>query len=286
MSQTKILNIALIGNGKTGSKVEELINEEKNYAHKKLNLIGPFNTRNKIENNLDELSKADVVIVFTPASAIDFLCPYLLDANKMVLWGCTGYNWEEKKHILEIELNKKNLLWIYASNFSLMMNLIKELITTSKKFLPLYQQPFSNNNGNGDENKNESENKRDDRLKISIKEIHHIHKKDVPSGTALLWKEWFQKQKNNISSNISIESIREDDVVGIHELTIESKYEKIKIVHESKDRRLFAEGALWGARKLSEIVNETNSSGLLNFNDFVLKYLYLSTNPSLNSTLT
>lgn len=71
--------------------------------------------------------------------------------------------------------------------------------------------------------------------KVSIKETHHIHKLDKPSGTALsLGKVLHYKG--------DIESIREGNVFGKHEITLDSDHEQIKIIHEAKDRDIFAEG--------------------------------------------
>ena len=71
---------------------------------------------------------------------------------------------------------------------------------------------------------------------ISINETHHVHKKDKPSGTAKTLAE-----KLNVSTN-DIVSYRENEIYGIHELNLESKNEKIKIVHVAKNRDIFASG--------------------------------------------
>ncbi|MBF0359784.1 MAG: hypothetical protein HQK49_02180 [Oligoflexia bacterium] len=241
-AQNQNLKIALIGNGKTGSKVQEMILSEPG----KYSLIGPFNSRNRVEDNLHLLADADVIIVFVPGSAVDGLIPHLMKLKKIVIWGSTGYKWEEKVSTLNESLINAGVVWIYAYNFSLMMNMIKELMTVSKKFLPLFD------------------------VSISIKEIHHIHKKDAPSGTALMWRDWLLQE----NTNIKIESVREGDVVGIHELTIESENERIQIIHQSKDRKLFAEGALWCALFATKSkLNKNCNAGLLSFNQFVLQIL-------------
>ena len=71
---------------------------------------------------------------------------------------------------------------------------------------------------------------------VSIKETHHINKLDKPSGTA----KSLAKIINHDTSNI--ESIRESDIFGRHEITFDSEHEQIKIIHEAKDRDIFAEG--------------------------------------------
>jgi len=82
-----------------------------------------------------------------------------------------------------------------------------------------------------------------DNPKFHIHEIHHTAKKDGPSGTALLWKEWLQQPA-------TLSFSRKDDVKGIHTLTIKTTTEEITLKHEAFDRSIFARGALWTAQQL------------------------------------
>ncbi|HBQ58314.1 MAG TPA: hypothetical protein DD671_01445, partial [Balneolaceae bacterium] len=75
--------------------------------------------------------------------------------------------------------------------------------------------------------------------------VHHVHKKDAPSGTALSWKEWLDKEAE-------VTSAREGDVKGIHELTVKTGTEEITLKHKALDRALFAEGAIWAAKQMVE----------------------------------
>jgi 4-hydroxy-tetrahydrodipicolinate reductase len=95
--------------------------------------------------------------------------------------------------------------------------------------------------------------------------VHHIHKKDAPSGTALSWKEWLNKEAE-------ITSAREGDVNGIHELTVSTANERITLKHDALDRALFAEGAIWAAEQL--IKNQNLTNGIYTFGqlfDFITK---------------
>lgn len=77
--------------------------------------------------------------------------------------------------------------------------------------------------------------------KIEIKDFHHINKKDAPSGTAKTIKE----KLNSIGFNdVLIDSYREGDIIGIHEIVISNDFESITIKHEAKDRKLFAIGCV------------------------------------------
>lgn len=79
--------------------------------------------------------------------------------------------------------------------------------------------------------------------KVTIRDLHHAEKKDAPSGTALALEA-------AIGRKVIIESVREGERVGTHEITFESASEKITLIHEAKSRAVFAEGALEAAIRL------------------------------------
>jgi 4-hydroxy-tetrahydrodipicolinate reductase len=78
---------------------------------------------------------------------------------------------------------------------------------------------------------------------VRMTEVHHVHKKDAPSGTALLLREAL----GPVGRNVHIESVRTGEVPGHHDVTIESPFEQITIAHDAKSRRVFADGALRAA---------------------------------------
>ena len=96
-------------------------------------------------------------------------------------------------------------------------------------------------------------------FKPSVEEIHHIHKKDMPSGTAYTLLEDIMKQQpsysginlnkahSSVEGLIPVVALREGDVKGIHEVKWNSGAEEIAIRHESKDRGIFASGAIMAA---------------------------------------
>jgi 4-hydroxy-tetrahydrodipicolinate reductase len=125
--------------------------------------------------------------------------------------GATGMEWPAG---LDAELKKRGLAWVHATNFSLGVQLFRQLIKTvnrMKTSLPSF--------------------------KAELMDIHHIHKKDAPSGTAKSLVAW---------SDFPVQIIakREGDVVGFHELTLTFPQETVKISHNAHDRALFAQGAL------------------------------------------
>ncbi len=97
---------------------------------------------------------------------------------------------------------------------------------------------------------------------FSIHEVHHTKKLDAPSGTALSWKSWLPKD-----TACEITHEREGDVKGYHKLTIETDNETITLDHNVKNRRIFAEGALFAAKQIKQVKNV--KKGFLKFEDFL-----------------
>jgi diaminopimelate epimerase len=139
----------------------------------------------------------------------------LKNTNKLVISGTTGFN---KLELEELQRNYKN--FIHYPNFSDGIPLIKEIIER------VYDKKELKN------------------WNMELIDIHHIHKKDAPSGTA-------KYLTQNIPINIS--SIREGEVIGEHKLVLSNEYEKIEIKHEALNRELFAEGCI---NKIKEMMKK------------------------------
>jgi 4-hydroxy-tetrahydrodipicolinate reductase len=82
--------------------------------------------------------------------------------------------------------------------------------------------------------------------KVKIKEAHHVHKKDKPSGTAKLMRDIVRRKLGLV--DVPTESIREGEVVGDHDITFESEVDTLTISHSAKTRDIFALGALKAAK--------------------------------------
>lgn len=215
------MKIAVIGTGKTGGKVVETLGDK---------LAEGFD-----ENNLptvESLIKADAVIVFVPGDAVESVLPVVLEAGIPAAWGSTGYEWPDD---LNEKVAGKQTKWVMSTNFSLGMNIIRNCIETISEGSSILKNPV-----------------------FHIHEVHHIHKKDAPSGTAISWKEWLNK-------DVEITSAREGDIKGIHELTLSTQTEQIKLRHEALDRALFAEGAIWATEQL--LKNQNISYGIHTFGE-------------------
>ena len=220
------MKIALLGAGKTGSKVLELHPDT---------IV--FDTKNP--PSLETLRQADVAISFLPGDAFTRYLELLVDARIPVVTGSTGFEWPAD---FDATLKGKELKWIRAHNFSLGMNVVREMIHSMSYLADLF-----------------------DDAEYTIHDIHHIHKKDSPSGTAISWRDW-------LGHEAQISAERKGDVVGYHHLKFDSQDESITLVHEAKDRSIFARGALWAAK----ILNESNDLdyGLLDFNQVVKKMVF------------
>ncbi len=199
------MKISVIGTGKTGGAIVEYLGDK----------AVPFNRENP--PTVDALAKTDVAIIFVPGDAADDIIDTVLEAKIPAVWGTTGYKWPKD---LPDRVKSAGAKWVIGSNFSLGMNLVRKSLEMFGKGSSLLDSP-----------------------EYHIHETHHVHKKDAPSGTAISWQDWLDREA-------AISSSREGDVKGVHQLHIKTKNESIYLKHEAHDRKLFAEGAVWTAEYL------------------------------------
>ena len=209
------MKIALIGYGKMGHMIEEVALSRGHKIVARIDMGDAF-----------ELKGADVAIEFTtPATAKDNILRAWAQ-NVPVVCGTTG--WDAASLIEEDKRLHERPMLIWKSNFSVGVNIFFELnksLTEQMKTQPQYAP--------------------------SITETHHIHKLDKPSGTA-------QTLCNDIMSaakplnGVPIESIREGEVPGTHEVKWDSEEDTIIITHIAKGRRGFALGAVLAAEKFKQ----------------------------------
>jgi 4-hydroxy-tetrahydrodipicolinate reductase len=220
------MKIALLGKGKTGGRVLEILVQNK-IPHTVFDSKNPPTKKGLVGH--------DVVISFLPGEVFKDYITLLLESRIPVVTGSTGMDWPQD---FNEKLKTLGLKWIYATNYSLGMNLVQQMILIMKQ-----ADTIINN------------------AQYSMNEIHHTKKLDAPSGTALSWKKW-------LNHPVHITSERIGDVVGIHELKLTTPVEEITIKHEALDRKIFAEGALYAANILPTLTN-----GLHLFQDVVQKEL-------------
>ena len=220
------MNIALVGYGKMGRAIEEAALEK---GHKIILKIDADNQQDFTKANLN---KADVAIEFThPESAYDNIIK-CLQFGIPVVSGTTG--WLQQLEEVKKFCRKLNATFLYASNFSVGVNIFFEI---NKRLAELMekQQDYD----------------------ISLEEIHHTQKKDAPSGTAITLAEQIleriQRKKdwvNQVSgdpANLQIISKRIDPAPGTHIIKYVSPIDEIKIVHTAHSRKGFAAGAVLAA---------------------------------------
>lgn len=219
------MKIALIGTGKMGQAIEQLAI---NRGHE---IVLKLNHENISEVNHEELKSADVAIEFTrPDAAIGNL-NLCLDAGIPVVCGTTGW-YDELNQIKDLFTNKNGAL-VYASNFSVGVNMMFELNRILAKWMQSHNE-----------------------YGVTLSEIHHTHKLDKPSGTAVTLANGIIENNNEYSNwtleenqehSIYIDAKREPDVVGTHDVKWESEIDIIQLHHHAKSRDGFALGAIHAA---------------------------------------
>jgi len=236
------MKIALIGYGKMGKEIEKIALSQ---GHEVVLKISKSNLADLTTQNL---KKADVAIEFTtPETAIHniYKC---FEAGVPIVCGTTGWlkHWEEVTNICK----EKGQAFFYASNYSIGVNLFFKL----NEYLAQLMKPYKN-------------------YTPLLEEIHHIHKKDAPSGTGITlaeglikehgsFKNWALKE-NATKGDLPILSKREGEVPGTHSIKYTSACDEITITHEAYNRIGFAEGAVIAATWL------VGKKGVFNMNDLL-----------------
>ena len=217
------MRIALLGYGKMGKVIEDIALQRGHTIVLKVS----SDTKNY------ELSNVDIAIDFsTPESAVENITQ-CFNNNVHVICGTTGWL---KDYDAMLQLCKDtNGAFIYASNFSLGVNIFFELNNTLAKLMKGLPQ-----------------------YKVSIEEIHHTQKLDAPSGTAISlandiisqsdYTNWTLEHPK--SSELPIVAKRIENVPGTHEITYESVVDSIQIKHTAHSREGFALGAVVAAEWL------------------------------------
>jgi 4-hydroxy-tetrahydrodipicolinate reductase len=218
------MKIALLGYGRMGKTIEKIALERGHEIVLKVD-----------KNDLDfNLSRVDIAIDFSIPTAAYKNIKKCIKCNVPVVSGTTG--WLEKYDEIVEFCRKKNGAFIYASNFSLGVNIFFEL----NKNLAEMMQNLNQYN-------------------IALEEIHHTKKLDAPSGTAITLAEDIIKITNkkswalNTSTNsneIPIVAKRISDIPGTHIVSYLSDVDSIEIKHTANNRKGFALGAVVAAEWL------------------------------------
>ena len=239
----------LIKTSNADDKVKIISLTENKEVKKKINGIRPE------INSIKAFSKSDVIIDFsTPKCTLEVLkIAYKL--KKKVVIGTTGFNRTQEAQIKKFS---KKIPILKAGNMSLGINLLMYLTEIASRSLGT-------------------------KFLSKIFEVHHKHKKDFPSGTALMLgkgiavgkdksfysiigKKFLNKNTFPYGKKISFNSLRKGEVIGKHEVNFSSGKEIITLNHEAFDRSLYSEGAIEAAKWLrSKKPGLYSMRNLLNF---------------------
>ncbi len=226
-----IMRIALFGYGKMGKEIEKIALQRGHTITGKVNRSNP-------KENLD-LTSVDLVIEFSaPELALEHI-HFCLQNNLPVVIGTTGIWYEKLEDLKKSCLEKKGAM-LYATNFSLGVNLFFAV----NKYLAKLMNEYPD-------------------YSASITEIHHTQKLDAPSGTGIsiaeqiisnhaAYSKWENVTKEHLqkSDSLSIESLRLPDVPGTHEVKYESEIDTIELKHTAHNRKGFALGSVIAAEWL------------------------------------
>ena len=234
------MKIALFGYGKMGKVIDKIA---KNRGHEIIYRIE--------ENSINyDLKKVDVAIDFSTPKAAFSNINMALENSIPIISGTTG--WLDHYNKAVKLCNEKNGAFLYASNFSLGVNIFFEINRQLAKIMNNYPEYV-----------------------IKMKEIHHIEKIDAPSGTAITLAESIIKEtdyqkwslnKDFKENEISIEAQRLSDKTGTHEVIYKSDIDEIKIKHAAENREGFGLGAVIAAEWLIGKKGVFSMKDVLNIN--------------------
>lgn len=236
------MNILLLGYGKMGQLIDKLATAD---GH---TIIGKINVDNRAELANIDTHKVDVAIEFSqPAAAIENI-KWCIDHKIPVAVGTTG--WLDRKTEVDTYCDQHNGTYLFASNFSIGVNLFFKLNQYLAKLM-----------------------NRQDQYEIKTKEIHHTQKLDAPSGTSITIAEgildnlerksnWVNKEAQT-NNELSIISERIDPAPGTHEVDYSSSVDTIEIKHTAHSREGFVKGAIAVAQWLKD------QQGVKSMDDFL-----------------
>jgi 4-hydroxy-tetrahydrodipicolinate reductase len=254
----KKINLAITGClGRMGQQIIKSSKSDKNFKLAALTESKPINKKIagiKLNLNTEQaFKKIDVIVDFTvPRCTLEIL-KIASKLKKRVVIGTTGFTQKDENLIKRYS---KKIPILKAGNMSLGVNLLMYLTEIASGSLA-------------------------DNYLSKVLEIHHKHKKDYPSGTALMLgkgiangknkdfysligKKFLNKKSFPFGKKINFNSIRKDEIIGEHEVTFSSGKEIITLNHEAFDRALYSEGALTAAKWLT-----SKSAGLYSMRDLL-----------------
>lgn len=213
------MNLLILGRGKTGTLVAEVARERKH----QIQIAGAKENEACAALTPETLRDVDVVIDFTTPEGVIANIEAAVRAGQNMVVGTTGW-YQEMDRIREL-VKLHDTGFVYAANFSIGVNLFFDIARTAAAAL---QHEYTG----------------------QIFERHHAHKKDAPSGTAIAIQSVIREASGQ-DEEIEIISFREGEVIGMHEVVLESANDNVYLCHDATSRRGFAEGAVRAAEWLA-----------------------------------
>jgi len=212
------MRLLILGRGKTGSLVAEVAAERGHH----IEVAGAKENPACAALTPERLRDIDAVIDFTTPHNVVAHIEACVNAGKNMVVGTTG--WDKDLDRIRKLVEQHGAGFVHAANFSVGVNLFFDVARAAAAAL---RHDYSG----------------------QIFERHHAQKKDAPSGTALAIRQVIRESSAK-EETLEITSFREGDVVGLHEVVLESGNDRIYLCHDAKSRRGFAEGAVRAAEWL------------------------------------
>ena len=251
------MKIALIGYGKMGHMIEEIARQR---GHE---IVCIIDVNNPEDFDSEAFSSADVAIEFTNPTAAYSNYLKAFKHHVKVVSGSTGWMKDHKADVEALTKDGQQTLF-WASNFSIGVAIFEAV----NRYLAKIMNGFT-------------------QYDVTMEEVHHVHKLDAPSGTAITlaeeiienldrkteWVKGFQHHAdgkeegtNHVSpEKIPIASIRRDEVPGIHSIQYNSDADAITITHDAHNRKGFALGAVLAAEYTKDHTGLLTTSDLFKF---------------------
>ena len=238
------MKIVLLGYGKMGKEIEKIA------VARKHEIVLKVDEHNHSTITKEQLATGDVAIEFSTPHTVEENIYKCFNANLPIVVGTTG--WYDNFEKIKADCTKGNNTLFHTTNFSVGVNLFFKV----NKYLAELMNNYPDYN-------------------VSMEEIHHIHKLDKPSGTAITLanqvieklnrkKNWcIDPAKKQDDSALFIKDIREGEVPGTHILKYTSGIDDIEIMHKAHNRQGFALGAVLAAEFL------TKKKGIYTMDDLI-----------------